>query len=230
MESGVLWGADLFMRRKSQAEKDEFIEAVKSGWVGLNGMYANELTGLCRPEELLQLFRYGTALGRQCGVPVNSAMISDVPGYTWGTIAAMAQAGIRYFSSAPNFFDRIGRIMVEWQDKPFWAISPSGKEKGSGLDSMDGLRPFARGEAMSAELVAKYQDRLDAVKFPYEHLLHTLVRSRRQRGARSRDLRVYQGHGTMSTSGRSFRSLQPAMHFRHLKSGTALSYRNSKAT
>ena len=37
-------------------------------------------------------------LGERTGVPVDSAMISDVPGYTWGTVTAMAQAGIRYFS------------------------------------------------------------------------------------------------------------------------------------
>ena len=50
------------------------------------------------------------------------------PGYTWDGLA-MAQAGIRYFSAAPNFFDRIGNFMVEWQDKPFWWVSPSGKER-----------------------------------------------------------------------------------------------------
>jgi hypothetical protein len=70
------------MKRKSQAEKDEFIDAVKKGWVSLNGMYANELTGLCRPEELLQLFRYGGELSKKCGVSINSAMLSDVPGFT----------------------------------------------------------------------------------------------------------------------------------------------------
>ena len=54
----VLWGADQFMRTKTEPEREELISAVKKGWIGLNGMYANELTGLCRPEELLQLFRY----------------------------------------------------------------------------------------------------------------------------------------------------------------------------
>ncbi|HEV2487663.1 MAG TPA: glycosyl hydrolase-related protein [Terracidiphilus sp.] len=164
----VLWGADLFMRRKSQAEKDEFIDAVKKGWVSLNGMYANELTGLCRPEELLQLFRYGVWLGRECGVKVDAAMISDVPGYTWGTVTAMAQAGIRYFSVAPNWFDRIGRIMVEWQDRPFWAISPSGKEKVLVWIPWSGYAFSHVERTMNVELVAKYQDRLDAVKYPYD--------------------------------------------------------------
>lgn len=164
----VLWGADLYMRRKSQAEKDEFIEAVKRGWIALNGMYGNELTGLCRPEELLQLFRYGIALSNQCGVPVNSAMLSDVPGYTWGTITAMAQAGIRYFSVAPNWFDRIGRLMVEWQDKPFWHVSPSGREKVLVWVPWSGYAFSHLEHEMSVALVAKYQDRLDAVNYPYE--------------------------------------------------------------
>jgi Alpha-mannosidase len=163
----VLWGADLFMRRRPQAERDAFVEAVNKGWVAINGMYANELTGLCRPEELMQLFRYGTELGKTCGVRVDSAMISDVPGYTWGTVTAMAQAGIRYFSAAPNFFDRIGSLMEEWQDKPFWAFSPSGKEKVLVWIPWTG---YAMSHVMklSPEWVGKYQDRLDTAGFKYD--------------------------------------------------------------
>src|SRR5215469_4386113 len=160
----VLWSADLFMRRKTQAEKDEFIDAVKQGWVSLNGMYANELTGLCRPEELLQLFRYGTELGKQCRTPITSAMLSDVPGFTWGTVTAMSQAGIRYFSAAPNNSDRIGTIRKVWSEKPFWWISPSGNER---------VLDWARGRSYTNAganfgMVADYQERIDTDQFPYE--------------------------------------------------------------
>jgi hypothetical protein len=164
----VLWGADLFMQRKSDQEKADFIDAVRKGWVSLNGMYANELTGLCRPEELLRLFRYSLELGRTCGVTVDSAMISDVPGYTWGTISAMAQAGIRYFSAAPNWFDRIGRIMAEWQDKPFWHVAPSGREKVLVWIPWSGYAFSHVQHELSADLAGKYQDRLDAINFPYD--------------------------------------------------------------
>ena len=163
----VLWGADLFMRTKTEPEREELIGAVKKGWIGLNGMYANELTGLCRPEELLQLFRYSTELGNQCGTHVDSAMISDVPGYTWGTVSAMAQAGIRYFSAAPNFFDRIGTFMVEWQDKPFWWVSPSGNERVLVWVPWTG---YAMSHIMKLEpkWVNEYQARLDQISFPYQ--------------------------------------------------------------
>lgn len=163
----VLWGADLYMRRKSPEEKAAFLEAVRKGWVALNGSYANELTGLCRPEELLQLFRYGTELSREAGTTIDSAMMSDVPGYTWGTVDAMAQAGIRYFSSAPNYFDRIGRFMDTLQDKPFWWVSRSGKAKVLFWIPWTG---YAMSHVMTAddEWVGKYQERMDEVRFPYD--------------------------------------------------------------
>ncbi len=163
----VLWGADLFMRQRSEAEKAELLEAIRKGWISPNGSYANELTGLCRPEELLELFRYGTRLAKQTGVKIDSAMMSDVPGYSWGTVSAMAQAGIRYFSAAPNFFDRIGTFMVTWQDKPFWWVSPSGKEKVLVWVPWTG---YAMSHVMKigSEFVGRYQERLDDVQYPYE--------------------------------------------------------------
>jgi alpha-mannosidase len=161
----VLWGVDLYMRRKSQREKDELIDAIKKGWVSLNCMYGNQLTGLSRPEELMQSFRFGTQLGDQFGVRVDSAMLSDVPGYTWGTITAMSQAGVRYFSAAPNNGDRIGRIKIVWHDMPFWHLSPTGKEKV--LVWMPGHGYSSWGSA-NADMAADCQDYLDSVSFPYD--------------------------------------------------------------
>ena len=58
---------------------------MKSGQVELNGMYVNELSGLCRPEELIQLFRYSTELSQTTGKKIESAMISE-PGFTLARI------------------------------------------------------------------------------------------------------------------------------------------------
>jgi alpha-mannosidase len=162
----VLWGADLYMRRGSEAAKAELIDAVQKGWIGINGSYANELTGLCRPEELLQLFHYSGQLERTCNVKVDSAMMSDVPGFSWGTVTAMAQAAIRYFSTAPNYFDRIGNLMVTWQDKPFWWISPPCKEKVLFWVPWTGYA-LTHVLKLGNDLVAKYQDRMDDVYYPY---------------------------------------------------------------
>ena len=111
--------------------------------MGLNGMYANELTGLCRPEELLQLFRYGVELGRKCGVTVDAAMISDVPGFTWGTIAAMAQAGIRYFFCRSQLVRPYRESHGGVAGQAILGILAFRQREGFGLDSMDGLRILA---------------------------------------------------------------------------------------
>ena len=125
----VLWAMDSYLRKAPPEKQQRLVEAIRSGNVELDALYGNELTALCRPEELLRLMQWGDRLGRRCGVKVDSAMISDVPGYTWGTVSALNQAGVKYFSIGPNYLDRIGRTMSTWQDKPFYWIGPDGKHK-----------------------------------------------------------------------------------------------------
>jgi alpha-mannosidase len=164
----VLWAADLYLRRRPEAERQAFFDAVKKGQVVLNGMYLNELTGLCRTEELLRLFRYSTELGQETGVPIDSVMISDVPGYTWGTVTAMSQAGLRYFSTAPNYFDRIGDILQKWENKPFWWIGPSGKERILVWIPFKGYAMSHVYRAMSPSFVNEYQEQLEKMKYPFD--------------------------------------------------------------
>ena len=158
--------ADLFLRRMGPQQKQDFVDALKSGGVALNGMYLNTLTGLCRPEELLRLFKFSTDLEKQTGVKVDAAMISDVPGYTWGTVQAMAQAGIKYFSAAPNYFDRIGDILPSWENKPFYWLSQSGKEKVLVWIPYKGYA-LSHGSHLSPQFVASYTDALRKARYPY---------------------------------------------------------------
>ncbi len=164
-----VYAADLFLQRMNEQQKQEFLQAVKDGGVALNGMYLNTLTGLCRPGELLRLFKPATMLAVQTGTKVDAAMISDVPGYTWGTVTAMAQAGIKYFSAAPNYFDRIGDILQQWEDKPFYWGSPSGKEK---VLVWIPYKGYALSHGMPAGLTpgfaADYMNRLNEIKYPYD--------------------------------------------------------------
>jgi alpha-mannosidase len=164
----VLWAADLYLRRLDEQQRAEFLAAVKSGQVVLNGMYLNELTGLCRPEELVRLFRYSTELAEKTGVPIESAMISDVPGYTWGTVTAMAQAGIRYFSTAPNYFDRIGTILREWENKPFYWVGPDGRSKVLVWIPFWGYAMSHKYGKMSAQLVEDFSDGLEKRGYPFD--------------------------------------------------------------
>jgi hypothetical protein len=163
-----VYAADLFLQRMSEQQRSDFYSAVRDGGVALNGMYLNTLTGLCRPEELLRLFGRAAQLAQECNVKVDAAMISDVPGYTWGTVTAMAQAGIKYFSAAPNYFDRIGDILVQWEDKPFYWVSPSGKER---LLVWIPYRGYALSHGLpglSENFAADYMNQLTKINYPYD--------------------------------------------------------------
>ncbi|NIG56834.1 glycoside hydrolase family 38 C-terminal domain-containing protein [Chitinophaga sp. Cy-1792] len=176
-----LWAVENYMKQASPAKKAAFIQAVKEGSICLSALYANILTGLSLPEELFHYTDYAQTLKKEYGLEIPSAMISDVPGYTWNTVTALAHGGVKYFSSGPNYLgethpylgDRVGHFVRAWGDKPVWWASPSGQEKilfwagGKGYSSWHGTAPggvFARGP----QKIAEYLHELDEKKYPYD--------------------------------------------------------------
>jgi hypothetical protein len=125
----VHWTYEQFWTNATPEQKRAFEQAVHDGYIGLDAMYGNLLTGICRGEELVHQLAFAEELGRRCGVKVDSMMISDVPGLTWGLIPALTQAGVKYISDGPNFSDRIGWTRVTWEDKPFYWMAANGRDK-----------------------------------------------------------------------------------------------------
>lgn len=163
------WAVDQFLARKDGPARAEFAQAVREGRVALGGMYLNTLSGLCRPEELIQEFRFGTRLAERYGVVIDTAMTSDVPGHTWGLVPALAQAGIRYFSTCPNFFDRIGTAQAASADQPFWWVGPDGRSRVLTWNTYQGYALSHGWEArITPERVNAYLDHLDAAAYPYD--------------------------------------------------------------
>jgi alpha-mannosidase len=127
--SEVLWAVDSYLEQASDADREEFVQAVRDGVIHLDALYGNQLTALCRPEELFQLVACARRLARQYDLDIDAAMISDVPGYTWGLVPALAQSGIKYLSIGPNHIHRIGLTLDQWGDRPFYWVSPSGQDR-----------------------------------------------------------------------------------------------------
>ena len=132
----VLWAVDSYLKQAPEDKRQRFVEAVRNGSVGLDALYGSFLTGLARPEELYEFTTFARSLREKYGFTIDSAMITDVPGYTWGMVPALVESGIKYFNPGPNHMpmlphqgDRIGYTSEEWGDKPFYWVSPSGTEK-----------------------------------------------------------------------------------------------------
>ncbi len=173
----VLWAVKSYLE-KFPEKREEFYNAVRKGWIGLDADYGNVMTGLCRPEELYRLVEYSNELEKKISVKIEEAMISDVPGYTWGIVQAFADNGIKYFSVGPNPFDRIGYTLKTWGDKPFYWKSPSGKKKILIWLAGKGYAWFHQWRLTRDDFspVAKYLDELDKENYPYDmvHLRYNI--------------------------------------------------------
>ncbi len=167
----VLWSLDDYLNH-FPANAPKIYSAIQAGSLYPNAWYANELTGLCRPEELLRLSTFGEQLAAKTGTPSDSMMISDVPSMTWGCIQALNEAGVRYLSNGPNPYDRIGYTLVATEDKPFYWVSPSGHNKvlywvsWGGYALAPGLGSLSQAKAQ--ERLLSHLQQLDAQHYPYD--------------------------------------------------------------
>jgi alpha-mannosidase len=125
----VLWPLESYMSNVTSQRRNEVISAVKDGRLGLNGLLVNPLTGLATAPGMDRYLEYARTLSSEYGVEINTAAVSDIPGFTWGIVPALARSGVRYFASAPNNGDRIGHVITAQGDKPFWWESQSGEDR-----------------------------------------------------------------------------------------------------
>ena len=164
----VLWAVDSYLKEAPPEKRKAFLDAVERGWIHLDGLYGNQLTALCRPEELFQLLDCSRRLSRQYGLSIETAMISDVPGYTWGIVPVLAQNGIKYFSIGPNHCHRIGRTLEAWADRPFYWVSPSGRERVLCWIPAEGYSWYHRIQLADSEKLLGYLDGLADSDYPYD--------------------------------------------------------------
>ncbi len=175
-----LWAVENFMKVATEDEKNIFVQDVKAGSIGLPASYANELTGLSSPEDLIHYTEYAFQLNQLYGIRFNTVMISDIPGVSWAMVPALAERGIKYISSGPNYVpslpdlgDRVGHSDKAWGDKPFYWLSPSGKEKVLFWQASKGYSWFHNynvgraGEKTKSNLM-EYLKELEAEKYPYD--------------------------------------------------------------
>ncbi len=131
----VLWPVEGYLEQLDTAGLDTFLQAVRAGWIGLDALYGSELTGIQRPEELMRITQYAHHLQRTHGLDISTAMITDVPGYAWGTVPALLENGVRFLSMGPNHMPhkphggyQVGHVLETWGDRPFYWLAPSGTD------------------------------------------------------------------------------------------------------
>ncbi len=119
------WVVSSYLKTATEAKKKKLIEAVRKGWIQIDGGHSNINTSTCSEEELMRMFCNQQNIQTLTGVPVNTMVQMDLPGGSWGLVQAAAQNGIKGFISFPNYYD----MRRTWEHKPFYWIAPDGKSK-----------------------------------------------------------------------------------------------------
>jgi len=180
--SETMWCVTEYLKKYQGTSKAERLKkAIKEGVIGLDASLASMLTGICKQEEMTHLFDDAYGLEKELGIDINTAMMSDVPGASWGTVTAMAQNGVKYFSMAPNYVpfyppvggSRVGNVHREWGDFPFYWESASGKERIMFWSAGKGYSFFHswltdKLSACGTEPIWEYLTELENKPYPYD--------------------------------------------------------------
>ena len=144
-------------------------------------MYLNVPTELLGHEELVRLVYYSHKLRNELGIDIKSAMIDDVPGYTWALPQILCGAGIRYLSVRAN----------PYHAAPLWQKA-SGKGFSAELPRWQGIsRPFFWQSPQKDKILTWYCDSYREANFfrlasdpdhPFEDIIADIVRRNEEVG------------------------------------------------
>ena len=155
------WIVSNYLREATAEKKLRFIEAVKKGWIQIDGGHSNINTSTCSDEELLKFFGNSKAIERLTGVPITTVVQMDVPGAAWGLVTAAAQYGVRAMISFPNNYD----VRKQLENKPFYWLAPDGKTKLFFLQGFPyGIGYTIKGSKYGLAKLQTYSDAFDRVQ------------------------------------------------------------------
>jgi len=166
----VIWALEIWLDQADDAKRAEFMMAVRKGKIGLNALFANPLTGLCNPVQIMRHLDLAQKLKQQFGLEIVTATVTDIPGFALSLLPALAHNQVKYFSIAPNAGDRTGFIYKGLGDKPFYWRDPSGTRQvltwvtGAGYSRFHKEKITANG----IRHLMNYLRELDEGAYPYE--------------------------------------------------------------
>ncbi len=117
-----------YLSARAPAAVDAFVGLARDGRIEVTAMPFQLHTEACSVDELHRMLRFTDDLRERYGIPVTSAMHTDVPGAVVGFVDALHASGVRYLSAAHNWAGRSVPFLTGGQDlgRPFWWRSPAG--------------------------------------------------------------------------------------------------------
>jgi alpha-mannosidase len=171
----VTWAIDAWFEQADEEQKKRFINHIKNNSIGIDALYGNMLTGLMRPSEFMESVSGKSVYEKLTDKWIDSIMITDVPGASWGMVTALHESGIRYVSIGPNRTHRIGYTRKVWGDRPFYWESGSGQHRvlcfvhGQGYSWFHQLNNMGmKKNLLSSAKILPYLKKLEKEGYPYD--------------------------------------------------------------
>lgn len=107
---------------------ERFLGRVREGRIEVTALPYTMHTEAYSIDELARQLRFADELRERYGLPIVTAMQTDVPGITLGLLQLLVDADIRYLSVAHNYAGRSVPYLVGGQalTRPFWWEAPAG--------------------------------------------------------------------------------------------------------
>jgi len=130
------WSVQHYLRSCSDDKRKQLIQRMQEGRIEVTATLGNQITGLCSHEELIRLLYPSFRLKRQYGVPIHTAELNDIPGFSWGLASVLHGAGVRYFAPGVQDYFAWGiKVRPNWDEEnviarnmpgAFWWEGPEG--------------------------------------------------------------------------------------------------------
>ncbi len=121
------WIAQQYLASRPEAQRQQFLDAVRAGGIVLPAQFANQHTGVASLEGLIRSLYPAHRLAKKYHLPVGAANITDVPSYSWSYASVLHDAGVKYFAAGSNAWRAPVLLIGRWNEKsPFYWEGPDG--------------------------------------------------------------------------------------------------------
>lgn len=100
----ITWQLEQYLKLRGPEAAPKLKKYLQSGQIELAALYAGEHVDALGHEEAVRAFYLAAKYRKEFGIPVDTAMLCDVPGSTEGLVQIMAKSGIKNFIIADNNF------------------------------------------------------------------------------------------------------------------------------
>jgi hypothetical protein len=105
--------------------RQAMLRLMREGRIELGAASHNYRSAFLGGEEVNRACYAGQELRERYGLKLETAIMNDVPGWSWSLVQPLAKSGVRYFVAGANYFMG-GQLAIPPKDLPFWWEGPDG--------------------------------------------------------------------------------------------------------